>query len=122
MCGITGFFTDKHLNLSELISDMTNTMLKRGPDGHGKWFDDMTGVALGHRRLSVIDVSEAGHQPMVSSCGRYIIVYNGEVYNFKELRLELEVVGRGFRGFSDTEVILEACVEWGVERTWLAID
>ena len=117
MCGITGFITDKRSNLSELISDMTNTMLKRGPDGHGKWFDDMAGVALGHRRLSVIDVSEAGHQPMVSSCGRYIIVYNGEVYNFKELRSDLKAGGRVFKGFSDTEVILEACVEWGVEAT-----
>ena len=93
---------------------MTNTMSRRGPDGHGKWVDDVAGVALGHRRLSVIDVSDAGHQPMLSSCGRYVIVYNGEIYNFKELRKELEAKGRVFKGHSDTEVILQACIEWGV--------
>ncbi len=75
------------------------------------------GSALGHRRLSIIDLTPAGAQPMVSSCGRFVISFNGEVYNFAEIRPELEALGRKFRGHSDTEVIVEACAEWGVEVT-----
>jgi asparagine synthase (glutamine-hydrolysing) len=121
MCGITGFIerdsprdTDR---LAALIRDMTDTMVHRGPDSSGTWLDAERGVALGHRRLSIRDLSPAGHQPMVSACERYSIVYNGEVYSHEEMRADLEHAGHRFRGTSDTEVILAGCVEWGVEET-----
>src|SRR6185503_4304311 len=81
------------------------------------WCDAQAGLALGHRRLSIIDLSPAGAQPMVSSCGRFVLSFNGEAYNFAEIRPELEALGRQFRGHCDTEVIVEACAEWGVEVT-----
>ena len=82
----------------------------------GTWVSPAAGITLGHRRLAVIDLSAAGRQPMVSASGRSVIVYNGEVYNFAEIHRMLEAEGHRFRGGSDTEVILEACVAWGVER------
>jgi asparagine synthase (glutamine-hydrolysing) len=96
---------------------MANTLKHRGPDSGGAWIDDHCKLALGHRRLAIRDLSTTGHQPMVSSCGRFVIVYNGEVYSHKEIGKELEKCGRQLKGSSDTEVILEACAEWGVERT-----
>jgi len=121
MCGITGFIerdsprdTDR---LAALIRDMTDTMVHRGPDSSGTWLDAERGVALGHRRLSIRDLSPAGHQPMVSACERYSIVYNGEVYSHEEMRADLEGAGHRFRGTSDTEVILAGCAEWGVDAT-----
>jgi asparagine synthase (glutamine-hydrolysing) len=81
------------------------------------WADPAAGVALAHRRLSILDLSPAGHQPMISSCGRWVLVHNGEIYNHAELRDELAAAGRTFRGHSDTEVLVEACAEWGVEAT-----
>jgi asparagine synthase (glutamine-hydrolysing) len=96
---------------------MTHALTHRGPDDHGLWLDAAKGVALGHRRLSIVDLSQAGHQPMVSADGRFVIVYNGEVYNHQDARKELESLGVPFRGASDTEVILEACAAWSVERT-----
>jgi len=102
------------VDLKSSIHSMTNAIRYRGPDGNGIWVDKDHGVALGHRRLAIIDVSEAGHQPMHSSCGRYVISYNGEVYNFRDLRTELLAAGRLFKGHSDTEVILEAIAEWGL--------
>ncbi len=120
MCGITGF-----LNISREISteDMDSVIHKmsyalnhRGPDDSGIWVDSQNPIALGHQRLAIIDISPEGHQPMVSADGRYVIVFNGEIYNFLELRRELERLGHRFRGHSDTEVMLASFSEWGLIR------
>ena len=119
MCGIAGFWTVlPHHNrdwLNKRALTMANTLLHRGPDDKGTWIDEEVGVAFGHRRLSIIDTSDAGHQPMVSSDGRFVLTYNGEVYNFPVLRQELEKKSHRFRGHSDTEVMLASFQEWGVE-------
>lgn len=96
---------------------MAETLRHRGPDADTVWCDAGAGLAFGHRRLSIIDLSPAGAQPMVSSCGRFVLAYNGEVYNATELRPELEAAGRRFHGHSDTEVIVEGAGVWGVEAT-----
>lgn len=93
---------------------MAGTLVHRGPDDAGVWTDASAGIALAHRRLSIIDLSASGHQPMHSACGRYVISFNGEIYNFKELRSELEHAGHAFHGHSDTEVLLAAVSQWGV--------
>jgi asparagine synthase (glutamine-hydrolysing) len=119
MCGIAGFLettpTREESGLRELVGRMTETLHHRGPDGSGIWVDPRAGIALGHRRLAIIDLTLAGAQPMASACGRFVITYNGEVYNFLELRQGLESRGYRFRGHSDTEVVLEAIAEWGIE-------
>ena len=96
---------------------MTTRITHRGPDADGTWFDEDAGSYLGHRRLSILDLSPAGAQPMHSKDGRYVIVFNGEIYNFAELRRELEQHGRQFVGHSDTEVLVEGVSEWGVRGT-----
>jgi asparagine synthase (glutamine-hydrolysing) len=96
---------------------MAATLEHRGPDDCDVWVDDSVGVALGHQRLAIIDLSEAGHQPMVSADGRFVITYNGEIYNFRSLRTDLQADGCELRGYSDTEVLLEACALWGIEQT-----
>lgn len=118
MCGIAGFMdrsrdaTDEEMQAAVLR--MTNTLQHRGPDDAGTWTDPTAGVALGHRRLSVVDLSPLGHQPMRSASGRHVIVFNGEIYNFRALRTELESRGHAFRSRSDTEVMLAAITQWGV--------
>jgi len=96
---------------------MTDRIAHRGPDDTGEWFDDRDGLALGFRRLSIVDLSPAGHQPMLSAPGRYVLAFNGEVYNFEDIRRELIETGNApqFRGHSDTEVMLAAIEAWGVE-------
>ncbi len=121
MCGIAGLFDlSRGLPagaLERIAGDMAQPLAHRGPDGHGTWVDEVAGIALGHRRLAVIDLSDAGAQPMTSADGRFVIVYNGEIYNAAILQKELEVAGgRALRGQCDTEVLLEACARWGVEE------
>src|SRR5579862_7715921 len=108
MCGIAGLWDRRRRSapgaLAATVAAMTDTMLHRGPDAGDLWCDGEAGLALGHRRLSIVDLSPTGAQPMVSSCGRFVISYNGEVYNAAELKPELETAGRRFRGHCDTEV------------------
>ena len=114
MCGITGIYAKNCLNASEMIQSMNNSISHRGPDADGYW--DCEGVGLGHRRLSIIDLSSAANQPMGSHCERYVMVYNGEIYNFQEIAKELESLIVDFKGWktsSDSEVILEAFTFWG---------
>jgi asparagine synthase (glutamine-hydrolysing) len=121
MCGITGFWQTKDsLNaagLTTLINAMSDQISTRGPDDAGGWVCAETGIALGHRRLSIVDLSPAGHQPMVSACGRYVMIYNGEIYNAPEIREKiLTEKPITFQGTSDTEVLLEGCALWGVKK------
>ena len=120
MCGLTGILDSAPRGgLAEAVGAMTARLAHRGPDAQGVWLDDDAGLALGHTRLSIIDLSPAGAQPMLSACGRFAIAYNGEVYNAEDLRSNLAAVGvtPNYRGHSDTEVILEACAHWGVKAT-----
>jgi asparagine synthase (glutamine-hydrolysing) len=118
MCGIAGFFSPKSSSsqpeLLSLCRAMTDRIVHRGPDSEGQWADAQVGVALGHRRLSILDLSPEGHQPMTSGSGRYVMVFNGEVYNFQDLRAELGTAGHSFRGHSDTEVMLAAFEQWSI--------
>jgi len=120
MCGFAGFIDlarrTPEADLLARAEGMAARLYHRGPDGDGVWADAGTGLGLGHRRLAILDLSPAGHQPMVSADGRYVIAYNGEVYNFPELRAELEAGGVAFRGSCDTEVVVEAIAAWGLER------
>ena len=121
MCGIVGFVELRRRSgpdeLRAIVSRMANSLSHRGPDDQGLWIDPRTGLALGHTRLAIMDLSPAGAQPMISSCGRFALSYNGEIYNAPELRAELQAVGRPFRGHSDTEVMLEGFAFWGVRPT-----
>lgn len=114
MCGIAGIFvSDQALLAREDLTRLSNALLHRGPDGEGIWVSDDNKAGLVHRRLAIIDTSDRGSQPMHSVDGVYTIVYNGEIFNYIELRSELEALGSRFRGDSDTEVILEAWRHWG---------
>lgn len=116
MCGIVGYIDTKKIDDREVIQKMMRAIIHRGPDDEGYWIADDHNVVLGHRRLSILDLSREGHQPMQSVCGRYILVFNGEVYNFANLRVELESLGNKFRGHSDTEIMLAAISQWGLEN------
>jgi len=121
MCGIAGLIDRRGGLSAEALAAaagaMADRLAHRGPDGRGVWTDAAAGVGLGHRRLAIIELSAAGAQPMISADGRYVILHNGEAFNFAELRGELEAAGRRFRGASDTEVILEGCAAWGADAT-----
>ena len=114
MCGIAGLLNFNHEPVSQpLLKRMTDAIAHRGPDGEGHYIDRDFG--LGHRRLAIIDLSPAGRQPMATEDSRFVIAYNGEVYNFNELRLELEAKGYQFHSRTDSEVVLKALSHWGVD-------
>jgi asparagine synthase (glutamine-hydrolysing) len=122
MCGLSGFVQRQPSTegaLQELALQMANAIAHRGPDDAGVWADASAGVALSHRRLSIVDLSPAGHQPMVSRGGRYVMVFNGEIYNHQDIRNGLQALGAApaWRGHSDTETLLAAVEHWGIERT-----
>jgi len=128
MCGVTGFINTRgngFSNFRAIIREMTDTLHHRGPDDSGVWLDDSGQVALGHRRLSILDLSPSGHQPMLSADGRYVLVFNGEIYNHLELRQALEKSNQmpenGWQGHSDTEILLEAIAAWGIEEALNAL-
>jgi asparagine synthase (glutamine-hydrolysing) len=117
MCGIAGVFDSiGSSQIGPITGAMTATLAHRGPDANGLWIDAEAGIALGHRRLSIVDLTQAGAQPMASANGRWLTVYNGELYNTEDLRGEIAAAGHrvNWRGHSDTEVILEAVTKWGV--------
>src|SRR5574340_35237 len=124
MCGIAGQLgRNQGQGLEQSVGRMASTLHHRGPDDGGAWVDEAAGVALGHRRLSILDLSPAGHQPMVSPSGRYVIAFNGEIYNHLALRRELrgsfpQLAGEGkylWGGHSDTETLLACFETWGIE-------
>lgn len=121
MCGIAGILdpaaTTGEDELGRVAAQMANALAHRGPDDSGLWVDASAGIALSHRRLAVLDLSQAGHQPMHSASGRYVLTYNGEIYNFNRLRPELERGGAVFAGRCDTEVLLAGIEAWGVRET-----
>lgn len=122
MCGVAGYWAggDKFRGdiADEILTHMSDALIHRGPDSSDNWSDPKSGVALAQRRLAIIDLSDAGTQPMHSASGRYVITYNGEIYNFEVLRAELEQSGNAhsWRGHSDTEVLLAAIEAWGLEK------
>jgi asparagine synthase (glutamine-hydrolysing) len=122
MCGIVGFLTIKREELAKPLSavrSMAIAIKSRGPDDSGTWVDENAGIAFGHRRLSIVDLSPAGHQPMVASSGRYVLVYNGEIYNHMQCRTSLAAAGAfvAWRGHSDTETLLSGFDAWGIRQT-----
>jgi len=120
MCGIAGILGAGRVDRA-VLEKMTSALAHRGPDDFGLWVDDDSRVGLGHRRLSIVDLSPAGHQPMLSADGRFVLTFNGEIYNHADLRAELEARGAvpegGWRGHSDTEVFLQGIVTWGLAET-----
>ncbi|MEP6729703.1 MAG: asparagine synthase (glutamine-hydrolyzing) [bacterium] len=116
MCGIVGFWSPniEHQLRVKTLASMSACLRHRGPDSDGAWFDTDAGIALGHRRLSIVDLSPTGAQPMHSRSGRWVVILNGEIYNYRTLRHELHALGHSFVGSSDTEVFLAAVEQWGV--------
>ena len=117
MCGICGSLNFAVMSDEDTaaIAQLMKLMKHRGPDDNGFWTDEKH-AALGFQRLSILDLSSAGHQPMATPDGRYVIIYNGEVYNFKELRCDLSQCGVRFRSSGDTEVVLNAIAAWARQR------
>ncbi|MFP4464779.1 MAG: asparagine synthase (glutamine-hydrolyzing) [Alphaproteobacteria bacterium] len=128
MCGITGLYTfdprPERTRIAQENKAMCDALSSRGPDSDGQWIDPQSPLALGHRRLSILDLSPAGAQPMSSECGRYVIVFNGEIYNFKQIRDTLAAQGHDqpYKGHSDTEILLRAFVHWSVHKTLESIN
>ncbi|OAE09142.1 asparagine synthase (glutamine-hydrolyzing) [Pantoea sp. OXWO6B1] len=116
MCGIVGFIGEH--NNKNIIANMLATIKHRGPDSDGIWHDDSCNLFLGHTRLSIVDLTASGHQPMVSDCGNYVLTFNGEIYNHLELRNKLSgTLSLNWKGMSDTETLLKCIIEWGLSKT-----
>jgi asparagine synthase (glutamine-hydrolysing) len=124
MCGICGFYSEAVSTNHNTIVKMSSAISHRGPDGRGIWMDKKPGIVLGHQRLSILDLSEAGNQPMQTSSGRFVITYNGEIYNHLQIRNQIEEnnLNINWRGNSDTETLLEAIDFWGIEAALQKID
>ncbi len=126
MCGIVGLLDPRRGRPEEvsrrIVEDMASRMVPRGPDGSGSWVDAAAGVALGHRRLAILDLSPAGAQPMESADGRWVLTFNGEIYDHAELAADLDAAGVRRRGHSDTEILLEAVARWGLRAVLDRID
>ena len=122
MCGVVGYLDRQGVDIT-LVEQMALRIHSRGPDSSGVWADKTIGLALGHRRLSILDLSAAGHQPMISFCGRFVVVFNGEIYNHIQLRERLvkEGVVVGWRSYSDTETLLACFSVWGIKKTLQAL-
>jgi asparagine synthase (glutamine-hydrolysing) len=123
MCGIAGFYSPEvslsDINSDNVIKDMCDVIINRGPDAEGYWSDASERIYLGHRRLSILDLSPAGHQPMISASGRYVMVFNGEIYNHLDLRIKLQSISDSilWRGHSDTETLLAGFEILGIKKT-----
>ena len=118
MCGLAGFWGgNQSTEADNTVFKMTEAILHRGPDSAGHWVDMSKGIALGHRRLAIVDLTEAGEQPMHSTSGRWVMAFNGEIYNHKSLRVMLQANARPWRGCSDTETLLAAFENWGIDST-----
>src|SRR5947209_5973749 len=113
MCGISGYIGSPKVDPRRLLQELNDAQWHRGPDAEGVWISSDRHAGFAHRRLSIVDLSVAGNQPMWSESGRYVITFNGEIYNFLRLRSELAKSGYHFRGTSDTEVMLAAFEQWG---------
>lgn len=126
MCGLTGFFlSSKTMDRNKLIknlNEMTSALIHRGPDAQNIWINNQNTLGLGLTRLSIRDLSSLGNQPMFSSCGRYVIVYNGEIYSHSELKNELIKKGVRFKSTTDTEIILEFISKFGFKETLLKLN
>jgi asparagine synthase (glutamine-hydrolysing) len=126
MCGLTGFFlSNRKMDRNKLIknlNEMTSALIHRGPDAQNIWINNQNTLGLGHTRLSIRDLSSLGNQPMLSSCGRYVIVYNGEIYSHSELKEELIKEGVQFKSTTDTEIILESISKFGFKETLLKLN
>lgn len=117
MCGLSGYFSQQERHTASTLEAMHTAIAHRGPDSSGVWDDPDAGIGMVHRRLAIIDISSSGHQPMLSNSGRYVIAYNGEIYNHLEIRKQLENnTQQTWRGHSDTETLLAAINTWGVEK------
>jgi len=122
MCGLIGFSRCAGIDAAQVAYGMRDSIRHRGPDAGGTWFNDEDSIVLGHQRLAVLDTSQMGHQPMLSACGRYVIAYNGEIYNHLDLRSVLNKdKGIAWRGHSDTETLLACLSTWGVHETLRAL-
>jgi len=120
MCGITGIFGNLRKDeLAISVQKMSSTLTHRGPDDAGTWINEESGIAFGHQRLSIVDLSSVGHQPMMSPCGRFSVIFNGEIYNHLQLRdkLNASAYKQSWKGHSDTETLVSAFSQWGIEKT-----